>query len=122
MASQFFLADSNFHVNRRVLLHASNLPHGTDSLISSPKEGMLWIFSPEKCDGFGGVRTRDLGYQRPACICVCRYVRIVETLPFYCDVFTSSDYITSNVGRISEKLLEGMWKEVVVDGHDVSSP
>jgi hypothetical protein len=24
-------------------------------------------FSPEKSDGFGRVRTRDLGYQRPAC-------------------------------------------------------
>jgi hypothetical protein len=29
---------------------------------------MLWIFfSPEKSEGFGRVRTRDLGYQRPAC-------------------------------------------------------
>jgi hypothetical protein len=26
------------------------------------KEGMLRIFSPEKSDGFGRVRTRDLGY------------------------------------------------------------
>jgi hypothetical protein len=24
---------------------------------------LLWIFSPEKSDGFGLVRTRDLGYQ-----------------------------------------------------------
>jgi hypothetical protein len=30
------------------------------------KEGMLRIFSPEKSDGFGQERTRDLGYQRPA--------------------------------------------------------
>jgi hypothetical protein len=29
-------------------------------------EGMLWIFSPEKSDDFGWVRTRELGYQRPA--------------------------------------------------------
>jgi hypothetical protein len=29
---------------------------------SPPKEGMLWIFSPEKSDGFSRVRTRDLGY------------------------------------------------------------
>jgi hypothetical protein len=28
---------------------------------------MMWIFSPEKSDGFGWVRTRDLGYQRAAC-------------------------------------------------------
>jgi hypothetical protein len=28
---------------------------------------MLWIFfPPEKSDGFGRVRTRDLGWQRPA--------------------------------------------------------
>jgi hypothetical protein len=26
-------------------------------------EGMLWIFSPEKFDSFGRVRTHDLGYQ-----------------------------------------------------------
>src|SRR5215475_7397504 len=54
-------ADSNFHVNRRVVLHATNLRHGTDGFTSPPKEGMLWIFSPEKSDGFGRVRTRDLG-------------------------------------------------------------
>ena len=28
---------------------------------------MLCIFSPEKYHGFGRDRTRDLGYQRPAC-------------------------------------------------------
>jgi hypothetical protein len=33
---------------------------------SPPKEGMLRIFSPEKSEGFGRDRTRDLGYQRPA--------------------------------------------------------
>jgi hypothetical protein len=39
--------------NRRVLLHAANLRHGTDSFTSPPKEGRLWIFSPEKSDDFG---------------------------------------------------------------------
>jgi hypothetical protein len=29
---------------------------------------MLRIFSPEKSDGFGQVRTHNLGYQRPACL------------------------------------------------------
>jgi hypothetical protein len=56
--------DSDFHVNRRGLLHAANLRHGTDGFTSPPKEGMLWIFLPEKSDGFGRVRTRNLGYQR----------------------------------------------------------
>jgi hypothetical protein len=60
-------ADSNFHVNRRVILHAANLQHGTEGFISPPKEDMLWIFSPEKSDGFGRVQTRNLEYQRPVC-------------------------------------------------------
>jgi hypothetical protein len=58
---------SDFHVNRRVLLHAANLRHGTVGFTSPPKEGMLLIVSPEKSDDFGRVRTRDLRYQRPAC-------------------------------------------------------
>jgi hypothetical protein len=58
--------DYDFHVNHRVLLHTENLRHGTDGFTSPPKEGMLWIFSPEKYDGFGWVRTHDLGYQRSA--------------------------------------------------------
>jgi hypothetical protein len=59
--------DSDFDVNRGVFLHAANLRHGTDGFTSPLKEGMLWIFSPEKSDGLGQVRTRDLGYQRPGC-------------------------------------------------------
>jgi hypothetical protein len=51
-------ADFNFHVNRRVLLQAANLRRGTDGFTSPPKEGILWIFSPEKSDGFDRVRTR----------------------------------------------------------------
>jgi hypothetical protein len=59
--------DSDFHVNRRVLLHAANPRHATDGFTSPPKKGMLWIFAPEKSDGFGQDQTDDLGYQRPAC-------------------------------------------------------
>jgi hypothetical protein len=55
------VCDSDFHVNRRVLLHAANLRHETDGFTSPPKEGMLGIFLPEISDGFGRVRTRDLG-------------------------------------------------------------
>jgi hypothetical protein len=51
MASQL-VCDSDFHVYRRVLLHAANLGHGVDGFTSFPKEGMLWILSPEKSDGF----------------------------------------------------------------------
>jgi hypothetical protein len=41
--------------------------NGTNGFTSPPKEGMLRIFSPEKSDGFGRDRTRDLVYQRSAC-------------------------------------------------------
>jgi hypothetical protein len=43
-----------------------DMGHGANGFTSLPKEGMLRIFSPEKFDGFGLERTRDLGYQRPA--------------------------------------------------------
>jgi hypothetical protein len=46
-----------------VFLHAAKLRHGTDGFTSPLKEGMLWIFLPEKSDSFGRVRTRDLGYK-----------------------------------------------------------
>jgi hypothetical protein len=36
----------------------------TDGFTSPPKEGMLWIFSSKKFNGFGRVLTGDLGYQR----------------------------------------------------------
>jgi hypothetical protein len=57
--------NSDSHVNHRVLLHAANLRNGTGGFTSPPKKGMLWIFSSEKSDD--RVRTRDLGYQTPAC-------------------------------------------------------
>jgi hypothetical protein len=37
--------DSDFHVNRRVILRAANLRHGTNGFTSPPEEGMLWIFT-----------------------------------------------------------------------------
>jgi hypothetical protein len=42
------VCDSDSHVNRKVLLHAANLRHGTDGFTSPPNEGMLWIFSRAK--------------------------------------------------------------------------
>jgi len=42
----------------RDLLHAVNLRHGTDGFTSPPKEGVLRIFF--------ALKTRELGYQRPA--------------------------------------------------------
>jgi len=58
--------NADFHVTFRDLLHAVKLRHGTNGFTSPPKEGVLRIFSPQKSDGFGRVRTRELGYQRPA--------------------------------------------------------
>jgi hypothetical protein len=52
--------DSDFHV----LLHAATWDRRLYFLSEGRHAG---IFSPEKSDGFGRDRTRDLGYQRPAC-------------------------------------------------------
>jgi hypothetical protein len=38
--------DFDSHVNRRVLLHAANMGHGTDDFTSPPNEGMLWTERP----------------------------------------------------------------------------
>jgi hypothetical protein len=38
--------NSDFHVTFRELLHSVKLRHGTDGFTSSPKEGVLRIFSP----------------------------------------------------------------------------
>jgi hypothetical protein len=38
---------------------------------------MLWIFSPEKSDGFGQVRARDLGYQTTEAAETCRIWRLM---------------------------------------------
>jgi hypothetical protein len=61
-----FCLNFDFHVTFRDLLHAIKLRHGTNGFTSPLKEGVLRIFLPQKSDGFGRVRTRELGYQRPA--------------------------------------------------------
>jgi hypothetical protein len=43
-----FSQTTRFPRNCWVILHAAKLRHGTDRFTSPPKEGMLWIFSPEK--------------------------------------------------------------------------
>jgi hypothetical protein len=54
MAGKFSLNMLDFHIALRELLHAVNLRHGTNSITSLPKEGVLRIFfRPEKPDGFG---------------------------------------------------------------------
>jgi hypothetical protein len=39
----------------RDFLHAAKLRHGTGAFTSPLKEGVLWIFSPKKFNGFGQV-------------------------------------------------------------------
>jgi hypothetical protein len=53
--------DSNFHVNRKNILDAANLRHGTDGLTTPPKESILWMFSPEKSTAFAGFKPAILG-------------------------------------------------------------
>jgi hypothetical protein len=50
-----FACDSDFHVNRRDLLHAANPRHGTVGFTSPPKEGMLWIFRPKNPTASAGL-------------------------------------------------------------------
>jgi hypothetical protein len=50
----------NFHVIVGIF-NVPQLQHGTDGFTSPPNEGVLRIFPPEKSDGFGRVRTRELG-------------------------------------------------------------
>ena len=61
-----YCLNADFHVTFRDLLHAVKQRHGTDGFASPPKEGVFRILSPWKSDGVGRVRTRELGYQRPA--------------------------------------------------------
>ena len=48
MADELLPEMTDFHIAFRYLLHAVNLQHGTNSFTSSPKEGVLRIFSPWK--------------------------------------------------------------------------
>jgi hypothetical protein len=49
-----------------LMLLAIRLRHGKDGFTFPPKEDVLMIFFTLKSDGFGRVRTRELGYQKPA--------------------------------------------------------
>ena len=66
MAGQFCLW---FRLQRkpRVLWHAAKICDMGDGFTSPPRGACCGFFSPEKSDGFGRDRTRELGYQRPAC-------------------------------------------------------
>jgi hypothetical protein len=48
LTGKFCLEMPTSTIHSRVLLHAVNLRHGTDGFTSSPKEGVLRIFSPLK--------------------------------------------------------------------------
>ena len=66
MAGQFCLWFRLPH-KPRVLWHAVQICDMGDGFTSPPRKACCGFFSPEKSDGFGRDRTRDLGYQRPAC-------------------------------------------------------
>jgi hypothetical protein len=73
--------DSDFHVNRRDLLHAENLRHGTDIFTSPPKEGMLWFCRPKNPTASAGFEPAILSTRGPT---VGQGLVIVEAykLPF----------------------------------------
>jgi hypothetical protein len=66
-----FCLNTEFHVTFRDFLHAVKLRHGTIGFASPPKENSLRIFFTLKIRRLQ--RTRELGYQRPAC-----YVQTTE--------------------------------------------
>jgi hypothetical protein len=55
MADSILRTTRDFHGKCSDLLHAAKLRNGTDGFTSPPKEGILRIFSPEKCDGLNRV-------------------------------------------------------------------
>jgi hypothetical protein len=63
--------NADFHITFMNIFHAVKLRLGTDGSTSPPKEGVA--------EGFGRVRTRELGYQRPAC-----YLQTTETAKRSC--------------------------------------
>ena len=60
----------DFHITFRDLLHAVNLRHGTDGFTSTPKEGVLRIFSalknPTDSVGFEPVNSGTKGQHATA--------------------------------------------------------
>jgi hypothetical protein len=66
--------DSDFHVNCRDLLHATNLRHWTDGFTSPLMEGTLWIFRPK-------YPTASVGFENPLQICE-KYNSVLLDLDF----------------------------------------
>ena len=56
-----FCLNSDFHVTFRDLLHALDLRHGTDGFTSSPKEGVLRIFSSKNPTASAWCEPTNLG-------------------------------------------------------------
>jgi hypothetical protein len=53
--------DSDFNVNRKDLLDAATLRHGTDGLTTPPKEDILWIFRPKNPTALAGFKPAIMG-------------------------------------------------------------
>jgi hypothetical protein len=99
--------DSDFHINHRVLLRAANLRHGTDGFTSPLKEGMLWIFSPEKSDGFDQEASMTTEAAIISNSCWVRFMRCIFWCTVYSQEFAYSRGMKSFSGRGWEYIYSG---------------
>jgi hypothetical protein len=73
--------DSDFHVNRRVLLHVANLRHWTDGFTSPPKEGMLcFFFRPKNPTASALFEPAILDTTRPKKQPICKLTELSSSL------------------------------------------
>jgi hypothetical protein len=92
-----FSCDSDFHVNRRCLFTCRK---------SATWEGMLWIFSPEKSDGLGRVRTRDLGVPEASMLTTRPPKPLARAISPHCNE-TAELYNFSNIYVLNGRSLAG---------------
>jgi hypothetical protein len=62
-----FADNGDFHVIAEIFYMPQICDAGPKALLPLRRTGCSGFFRPEKSDGFGRVRTRELGYQRPEC-------------------------------------------------------
>jgi hypothetical protein len=58
-----FADNGYFHAIAGIFYMPQICEMGSNGFTLPPNEGMLRIFRPQESDGFGRVRTRELGYQ-----------------------------------------------------------
>jgi hypothetical protein len=71
-----FACDPVIHIDRKVLLHAAKLGHGTDSFTSPPKEGMLRYLVTLASIWSWSTRSDDKGHGCSPYLYRCPYLQL----------------------------------------------